>query len=125
MTYVGIVGIAVGVIIFVRGILFIRSAKQALESMIVWLLVGLCIIILSADPNIVAPYITIFGFQYQSVLIALLGVLFLTLVVFWLYNIVIDLREKVKMLHDNLAVISSNLAEPRQKEEPKDFATKL
>ncbi len=122
MTAIGIVGIAVGAIIFVRGILFIRSAKQNIESMIVWLLVGLCIIVISADPTIITPYITIFGFQYESSLIAILGVLFLTLVVFWLYNMVLDLRDKVKILHDNLAIILSNSPEARQEDKPKDLS---
>lgn len=107
MGLIGVVGIVIGIIIFVRGILFVRSNRRTVEAMFVWLVVGVCIVVFSADPNAVAPYIDIFGFQENSVLILIFGVLFLVLIVFFLYNMIYELREKVKILHDNLAILMS------------------
>lgn len=114
MGAIGIVGIAVGLIILGRGVLFIRSKNRTIESMFVWLLVGMGIIILAADPKIIGQYINIFGFQENSVLILIFGVLFLVLIVFWLYNMIFELKEKVKILHDNLALIESNFLEAKK-----------
>lgn len=108
MTPIGVVGIAIGVIIFVRGMFFLRTRRRTVETMFVWLIVGISITILSADPRIVSPYVSLFGFQESSVLILIIGVLFLTLLVFWMYNMIFDLKEKVKILHDNLSIILSD-----------------
>ena len=113
MSPIGLLGIVAGIVIFVRGALFLRSTHRTPEELLAFLFVGGAITFISIFPSSVTPYVIIFGFQSNSVFVLIIAVLILTLLVFWLYGMVIDLKDKLSKLHDQTSIIMERFSEEK------------
>jgi hypothetical protein len=85
----------------------IRSEKGTPEQLIVWILVGVSIVLISIYSHNVEFIANEIGFTAASTVVLIIAVLFLTLMVFWLYGMILELRTKLDQLHDALSVSES------------------
>ena len=102
--------IAVAAVIGILAICnMIRKNKLDLRYALIWIVVGLCVIVLDVFPGLLGGITECLGIELPINMLFFLGFCFSILIIFGLTKAVSDLSYKVKRLTQELALLKNEL----------------
>ena len=105
-------------VIAVLGILsicnMVRKNKLDLRYALIWIVVGLCVVVLDAFPGLLGGITEFLGIELPINMLFFLGFCFSLLIIFGLTKAVSDLSYKIKRLTQELALLKNEIEKVEQ-----------
>lgn len=95
----------------------VRKNKLDLRYGLIWILVGICIIILDFSPKLLAALTEFMGIELPINMLFFLGFCFSLIIMFGLTKTISDLVHKVKRLTQEMAIMEKRIEELTDEEE--------
>lgn len=95
----------------------VRKNKLDLRYGLIWIIVGVCIIILDFSPKLLSAFTKFMGIELPINMLFFLGLCFSLIIMFGLTKTISDLVHKVKRLTQEMAIMQKRIEELTDEEE--------
>ena len=114
MKVINVLGMLVGMLFLVRSWLVIRTKREDLLSLIVWIAIGLGLIVASAVPSVIDYVTGILGMETRAYAMFLAAFFVAYGLLFRLYRAQREISKAVSYLNEELALVRALLKEPER-----------
>ncbi len=123
--YIRSFAFGIGAVLFIS-ILTLMIKRKSNESMsLIWVGVALSSIILAAFPQLIDYLSAIFRIDYPPILIAIIAIVFLITIVFYLSNELAEAQNKINELSIQVSLLNKDVADIKETLDSNSFTVRL